>query len=216
MKTEDELDAEIAQMFDEVKEVRVETVDGKPRVTEETAGSGGACMSSDINVRDPESRRRIALQCVDLLRPSATPEQRTRIANRILAMCDYKVVCIEEGQLKEITDDRLLDAVCEILQVNRTLLKDGHLEHEDHDSYFRQQLAILKKLGQVNRDNMAEPGGIVQSPDGKLWCIIGVDDDKIVLRRVDDEGVLLGKLRGGERIEVKWAEWVRGWQLRFP
>lgn len=35
MKTEDELDAEIAKMFDEVKEVRVETVDGKPRVTEE-------------------------------------------------------------------------------------------------------------------------------------------------------------------------------------
>ena len=36
MKTEDELDAEIAKMFDEVKEVRVETVDGKPRVTKET------------------------------------------------------------------------------------------------------------------------------------------------------------------------------------
>ena len=42
-------------------------------------------MSSDINVRYPESRRRIALQCVDLLRPSATPEQRTRIANRTVA-----------------------------------------------------------------------------------------------------------------------------------
>jgi hypothetical protein len=174
-------------------------------------------MSIDINVRHSDSRRRIAEQCVLLLRPSATPEQRTRIANRILAMCDYKVVCIEEGQLRQIADDRLLDAVYEILQVNRALLKDGHLEHEDHDAYFRQHLAILKKLGQVNRDNIIEPGGIAQSPDGKLWCVIGVDDDKIVLRRVDDEGVLLGKLRGGERIEVKWSEWAtKGWELRFP
>ena len=32
MKTEDELDAEIAKMFDEVKEVRVETVNGKPNL----------------------------------------------------------------------------------------------------------------------------------------------------------------------------------------
>jgi hypothetical protein len=162
-----------------------------------------------------DSRRRVALQCVDLLLWDATPARRKHIANRILAMCDYKVVWIEEGQLKEIADDRLLDAVYEILQVNRALLKDGHLEHEDHDAYFRQHLAILKKLGQVNRDNMVEPGGIAQSPDGKLWCVIGVDDDKIVLRRVDDEGVLLGKLRGGERIEVKWSEWA-GWELRFP
>jgi hypothetical protein len=103
-------------------------------------------MCSDYNVRDPESRRRIALQCVDLLWPSATPEQRTRIANRILAMCDYKVVRIEEGQLKGIADDRLLDAVYEILQVNRALLKDGHLEHEDHKAYFTQHIAILKEL----------------------------------------------------------------------
>ena len=153
-----------------------------------------------------DSRRRIAEQCVLLLWPSATTEQRTRIANRILAMCDYKVACIEEGQLKEIADDRLLDAVYEILQVNRALLKDGHLEHEDHDAYFRQHLAILKKLGQVNRDNMVEPGGIAQSPDGKLWCVIGVDDDKIVLKKV----------RGWKSVEVKWAEWARGWELKFP
>jgi hypothetical protein len=169
------------------------------------------------NVRDPESRRRIALQCVDLLRPNTTPDQRTRIANRILAMCDYKVVCIEEGQLKEIADDRLLDAVYEILQVNRALLKDGHLEHEDHAPYFRQNLAILKKLGQVNRDHMVEPGGFAQSPDGKRCCVIGVDDDKVVLRRCDDEGVLIGIQRGGERIEVKWSEWAtKGWEVRFP
>jgi hypothetical protein len=35
-----------------------------------------------------DSRRRIALQCVDLLLWGATPSQRSRIASRILAMCD--------------------------------------------------------------------------------------------------------------------------------
>ena len=35
METEDKLDAEIAKMFDEVKEVRVEAVNGKPKVTDE-------------------------------------------------------------------------------------------------------------------------------------------------------------------------------------
>jgi hypothetical protein len=35
-----------------------------------------------------DSRRRIALQCVDLLLWNATPSQRSRIADRILAMCD--------------------------------------------------------------------------------------------------------------------------------
>jgi hypothetical protein len=35
-----------------------------------------------------DSRRRIALQCVDLLMWNATPSQRRRIASRILAMCD--------------------------------------------------------------------------------------------------------------------------------
>ena len=35
MKTEDELDAEIAQMFDEVKVTKVEMVNGKPKVTDE-------------------------------------------------------------------------------------------------------------------------------------------------------------------------------------
>jgi len=37
-----------------------------------------------------DSRRRIALQCVDLLLPGAAPARRTRIANRILVMCDGK------------------------------------------------------------------------------------------------------------------------------
>jgi hypothetical protein len=35
-----------------------------------------------------DSRRRVALQCVDLLLRGATPSQRSRIASRILAMCD--------------------------------------------------------------------------------------------------------------------------------
>ena len=35
-----------------------------------------------------DSRKRIALQCVDLLLWNATPSQRRRIADRILAMCD--------------------------------------------------------------------------------------------------------------------------------
>jgi hypothetical protein len=34
-----------------------------------------------------DSRRRIALQVVDLLLPGAPPARRTRIANRILVMC---------------------------------------------------------------------------------------------------------------------------------
>jgi hypothetical protein len=35
-----------------------------------------------------DSRRRIALRCVDLLLRGATPSQKSRIASRILAMCD--------------------------------------------------------------------------------------------------------------------------------
>ena len=35
-----------------------------------------------------DSRRRVALQCVDLLLRDATPSQRSKIAARILAMCD--------------------------------------------------------------------------------------------------------------------------------
>ena len=68
----------------------------------------------------------------------------------------------------------------------------------------------------MSRDDIVEPGGIVQSPDGKRWCVIGVDDDKIVLRRCDHEGVLIGIQRGGERCEVSWEEWATGWELKFP
>jgi hypothetical protein len=69
------------------------------------------------------------------------------------------------GQLKEITDDQLLDAVYDILQINLRLLKNGSLEHEDHEAYFKQHVAILKEL--MGRDKVVEPGGIAQSPDGK-------------------------------------------------
>jgi hypothetical protein len=186
-------------------------------------------MSSDINVRHSDSRRRIAEQCVLLLRPSATPEQRTRIVAGILKLCDYRIVteervtsnllaellaihaqCVLDQQGKctltvfvqplaweinramglaneedrgfrrvdemcaarplgaerfDLSEDRLLDAVYNILQINRALLKDGHLEHEDHEAYFTQHVAILKEL--MGRDKVVEPGGIAQSPDGK-------------------------------------------------
>ena len=42
-----------------------------------------------------DSRRRIALQCVDLLMWNATSRQRKRIADRILAMCGG--ACIQGG-----------------------------------------------------------------------------------------------------------------------
>jgi hypothetical protein len=42
MKTEDELDAEIAAMFDEVKAVKVEMVNGKPKITDEQMVVGDA------------------------------------------------------------------------------------------------------------------------------------------------------------------------------
>ena len=63
------------------------------------------------------------------------------------------------------------------------------------------------------RNLMVKHGGIVSSPDGKRWCVIGVDDDKVVLRRCDHEEVLIGIQRGGERREVSWEEWATGWTL---
>ena len=49
-------------------------------------------------------------------------------------------------------------------------------------------------------NRMVEPGGIASSPDGKLWRVVEVDDEKVVLK----------KLRGWRRIKVKWAEWSEG------
>lgn len=60
---------------------------------------------------------------------------------------------------------------------------------------------------------MVEPGGIVSSPDGRLWFVLGVDDEKVVLRRLDDNKVMLSLLRGGQRIEISWKEWATGWEL---
>jgi hypothetical protein len=56
------------------------------------------------------------------------------------------------------------------------------------------------------RDDMVEPGGIVSSPDGKLWRVLKVDKEKAAV----------ADLRGWKRIEVKWKEWAKGWVLRFP
>jgi hypothetical protein len=64
-----------------------------------------------------DSRRRIALQCVDLLLSGAAPARRTRIANRILTMCDG---CVHPGRERkprrltpELLDDLLrLHASC--------------------------------------------------------------------------------------------------------
>jgi hypothetical protein len=66
------------------------------------------------------------------------------------------------------------------------------------------------------RNPTVKHGGIASSPDGKVWCVIGVDDDKVVLRRCDHEGVLIGIQRGGQRIEISWKEWATGWELKFP
>jgi len=69
----------------------------------------------------------------------------------------------------------------------------------------------------MSRDPMVEGGSIVSSPDGSLWCVVALDDEKIVLRKADDKGVLIGLQRGGERIEVTWAQWMaQRWELRFP
>jgi len=57
------------------------------------------------------------------------------------------------------------------------------------------------------RDELVEPGGIVEDAKGRVWRVLAVDDEKITLR----------KLRGRKRIEVSWEEWAQGcWELRFP
>jgi hypothetical protein len=62
---------------------------------------------------------------------------------------------------------------------------------------------------------MVERGGVAQSPDGRLWFVLGVDDKKVVLRRLDDNKVMLSLLSGGQRIEISWKEWATGWELNF-
>ena len=68
-------------------------------------------------------------------------------------------------------------------------------------------LEALLCVGRASgRDDMVEPGGIASSPDGRLWRVLKVGDEKVVL----------SKLRGGQRIEISWKEWATGWELRFP
>jgi hypothetical protein len=66
------------------------------------------------------------------------------------------------------------------------------------------------------RDGMVERGGVAQLPDGRLWFVLGVDDKKVVLRRLDDNKVMLSLLRGGQRIEISRKECATGWELKFP
>jgi hypothetical protein len=66
------------------------------------------------------------------------------------------------------------------------------------------------------RNPIVKHGDIASSPDGKLWCVVGVDNERVVFRMCDDEGVLIGIQRGGERREVSWEEWATDWELKFP
>src|ERR1035438_8180437 len=58
-----------------------------------------------------ESRRRIALQCVDLLLPGAAPARRTRIATRILVMCDGRVHSRRERKPRRMTPSLLSELI---------------------------------------------------------------------------------------------------------
>jgi len=53
---------------------------------------------------------------------------------------------------------------------------------------------------------MVEPGGIVRSPDGRLWRVA----------KADDAGVDLRLMQGEESIRLTWGEWEEGWELVFP
>jgi len=64
------------------------------------------------------------------------------------------------------------------------------------------------------RDNTVKGGEIVSSPDRSMWCVVALNDAMIVLRRCDNDGVLIGLQRGGERREISWEEWATGWTLR--
>ena len=69
-----------------------------------------------------DSRRRIALQCVDLLLPGATPRQRKRIANRILVMCGGKgrVHSRKERKPRRLTPELLDD----LLRIHASCVHD--------------------------------------------------------------------------------------------
>ena len=69
-----------------------------------------------------DSRRRIALQCVDLLLRGATPRQRKRIANRILVMCGGKgrVHSRRERKPRRLTPELLDD----LLRIHASCVHD--------------------------------------------------------------------------------------------
>ena len=52
--------------------------------------------------------------------------------------------------MKEITEDRLLDVVYDILQANLAYLNQGRkgtrLEPENHEAYFQQHVKLLRDL----------------------------------------------------------------------
>ena len=52
--------------------------------------------------------------------------------------------------MKEITDERLLDVVYDILQANLAYLNQGRkgtrLEPENHEAYFQQHVKLLRDL----------------------------------------------------------------------
>lgn len=161
--------------------------------------------------------------CWEINRAMGLANNEDRGFRRVDEMCAAKPLGAERFDPHPYGEDRLLDIVYDILQVNLAYLKDGHLEHEDHEAYFQQHVAILKdlsgitalrgshqsgddELGRASRDGAIEPGGIASSPDGKLWRVL----------KVDDERILLAKLRGKKRVEVGWEEWAKGWELKFP
>jgi hypothetical protein len=58
-----------------------------------------------------DSRRRIALQCVDLLLSGAAPARRTRIANQILVMCDGRLHSRRERKPRRMTPSLLSELI---------------------------------------------------------------------------------------------------------
>jgi hypothetical protein len=66
------------------------------------------------------------------------------------------------------------------------------------------------------RDSTVKGGEIVSSPDGSPWCVVALNNLRVVLRKCNHEGVLIGIQRGGERREVTWEEWAKWWELKFP
>jgi hypothetical protein len=41
------------------------------------------------------------------------------------------------------------------------------------------------------RDSTVKGGDIVSSPDGSLWCVVALDDERVVLRMCDHGGLLV-------------------------